>query len=335
MHEIKPYYTSIGKLYGAGLFEVPKYQRNYAWGREQLEDFLSDITKCLEARLQGEQRQHFFGGIVTVKQDIPGTSDEKYQLVDGQQRVATFAILMSQVAQTLNSLLVEANELNDEESKNKIKSTSNYLERKHIETRIMVNMSSEERDRVTLSGPDNNFYQECIRGQSADPGDRASKQRLEQSFSYVRSRIENITNEANNLGDKLNILSKLINVIENDCSLINIVTEDRRYAYELFQVLNDRGIQLTVGDLLRAKALEILEDYPSKQRAAKNSWDDILKDEASDTKDFLGWIHSTFTGGRPRKSSLYDDCLAAFYPQHSKKDFKDADADRVLATTKG
>jgi uncharacterized protein with ParB-like and HNH nuclease domain len=107
MPDINPYYTSIGKVIGDRLFEVPKYQRNYAWERDHLDDFFSDIDKCIDNRRNDETKSHFFGGVVTVKKGITSTSDEKYQLVDGQQRIATFYIMMSQLVSVFDDLLEE------------------------------------------------------------------------------------------------------------------------------------------------------------------------------------------------------------------------------------
>ncbi|WP_251965360.1 DUF262 domain-containing protein [Salinibacter ruber] len=333
MPEINPYYTSIGKAIGDRLFEVPKYQRNYAWERDQLDDFFSDIEKCISKRRQNDKKSHFFGGIVTVKKSITGTSDEKYQLVDGQQRIATFCIMMSQLVAVFNDLLEEAKDEEDQDSISKLRGSIENLKDKYVETGVMISMESKTFNRLSLSGPDNDFYQARIRGRDPDPGERASKRRLDDAFSYLEKRILELVDDIDSLEEKLDVLSNIISVVDVDCSIINIVTEDRQYAYELFQVLNDRGIQLTVGDLLRAKTLQILEGYSLQQNAAQRKWDDILKDKASDTKNFLSWIHSAFEGERARKSSLYDDCLSAFYPQHEKERISGSDADDILNVT--
>ncbi|WP_369009927.1 DUF262 domain-containing protein, partial [Escherichia coli] len=36
------------------IFRVPKYQRYYAWGDEQIEDFLKDLEVCLAKRTIGQ-----------------------------------------------------------------------------------------------------------------------------------------------------------------------------------------------------------------------------------------------------------------------------------------
>ncbi len=66
-------------------FRVPIYQRDYAWGEDQIDDFVSDLFG-----IQPE-REHFFGTVV-LSDTAPGvasaTSAVKY-VIDGQQRLIT------------------------------------------------------------------------------------------------------------------------------------------------------------------------------------------------------------------------------------------------------
>ena len=78
-------------------FEVPKYQREYAWDLDAIEDFVEDRKKCLEARLRGRERSHFFGGIVSARLNVLGTSRPSHEVIDGQQRTASFLVLAAAV----------------------------------------------------------------------------------------------------------------------------------------------------------------------------------------------------------------------------------------------
>lgn len=60
---ISPIYITIGRMFEQNfLFEVPKYQRYYAWESEQVSDFIKD----LDGILADSEKDHFFGGIVCV-----------------------------------------------------------------------------------------------------------------------------------------------------------------------------------------------------------------------------------------------------------------------------
>lgn len=48
MH-ISPNHMSIGRIFEQNiLFQVPKYQRYYAWDDEQVEDFIKDIDTIIK-----------------------------------------------------------------------------------------------------------------------------------------------------------------------------------------------------------------------------------------------------------------------------------------------
>ena len=42
-------------------FEVPKYQRKYAWDLDAIEDFVENIKKCFEDWMVRRERNHYSG----------------------------------------------------------------------------------------------------------------------------------------------------------------------------------------------------------------------------------------------------------------------------------
>ena len=63
-------------------------------------------------------------------------------------------------------------------------------------------------------------------------------------------------------------------ILIEDFTVIHISTDSKTEAYRLFQVLNDRGISLTDGDLLRARTLELLDNgaFETQQTTAETEW---------------------------------------------------------------
>lgn len=104
--------VSLSDLFNQKIFRIPDYQRGYAWKDQQLEDFWDDLYN-----LNGE-RIHYTG-MLSLKQlkveDCVSWLEEKwilgtykpYHVVDGQQRLTTFIIL-------LNSIIKLAEKLNEE-----------------------------------------------------------------------------------------------------------------------------------------------------------------------------------------------------------------------------
>ena len=64
---INPSHVSLGRLFEQNyLFEVPKYQRYYAWDDEQVNDYIKDIKNVHDNISHGRPIEHFFGGIVII-----------------------------------------------------------------------------------------------------------------------------------------------------------------------------------------------------------------------------------------------------------------------------
>lgn len=83
------------------LFEVPKYQRYYAWEPEQVNDFIKD----LDGILVDSEKDHFFGGIVCVSKKVDGSTRQQKELIDGQQRLTTSILLIINLIQKYEELL--------------------------------------------------------------------------------------------------------------------------------------------------------------------------------------------------------------------------------------
>ncbi len=99
MH-INPSHVSVAGLLGGPLpFQMPQFQRNYAWTPDETGALLRDLDLCISARRRDPavRRHHFFGGIVTAPATVQGRTRQRLEVIDGQQRLATFLMLAVQL----------------------------------------------------------------------------------------------------------------------------------------------------------------------------------------------------------------------------------------------
>jgi uncharacterized protein with ParB-like and HNH nuclease domain len=78
--------------------EVPLFQRQYVWKREQQwEPLWDDIARKFTEYLEGRKEApvHFLGAMVLDQKQTPTTHVEKRQVIDGQQRLTTLQIFLS------------------------------------------------------------------------------------------------------------------------------------------------------------------------------------------------------------------------------------------------
>src|SRR6185369_150153 len=70
---------------------VPPNQREYAWKRKHVTTLFQDLQKAIADE---NSEQYFLGTIVTIPRS---DSDDLLDVVDGQQRLATTAILLTEI----------------------------------------------------------------------------------------------------------------------------------------------------------------------------------------------------------------------------------------------
>lgn len=142
-------------------FFVPKYQRNYAWDTDEVDDFVGDVNHLYQGRLLGggARQQHFFGGIVSIDVLTPGSMHGRsFELVDGQQRLATFLLTIALVVRLSRACAGEAAAANDPTTHAAATAQSQLTEQNYLKYQEVVNNQIQHRLRVSLSKADALFF---------------------------------------------------------------------------------------------------------------------------------------------------------------------------------
>ncbi|GAA9828241.1 DUF262 domain-containing protein [Helicobacter pylori] len=78
-----------------GVFEIPSYQRGYAWQKEQLKDFWNDLEHVSKLG----DKFHYMHSL-TLRELENELENSAFEIIDGQQRLATSLILLGLLAKT-------------------------------------------------------------------------------------------------------------------------------------------------------------------------------------------------------------------------------------------
>ncbi|QQW97103.1 DUF262 domain-containing protein [Helicobacter pylori] len=78
-----------------GVFEIPSYQRGYAWQERQLKDFWNDLEHVSKL---GNQFHYMHS--LTLRELENDFENSAFEIIDGQQRLATSLILLGLLAKT-------------------------------------------------------------------------------------------------------------------------------------------------------------------------------------------------------------------------------------------
>ncbi|MEA1987142.1 MAG: DUF262 domain-containing protein, partial [Candidatus Marinimicrobia bacterium] len=103
--DLKP----VSELLGMNFF-VPSYQRGYRWTEQQITDLLDDIYSFAIKKDKSEKEFYCLQPIIVKKIIEKESKIEKYEIIDGQQRLTTIRILFSYLIKThLNNEPLEDN----------------------------------------------------------------------------------------------------------------------------------------------------------------------------------------------------------------------------------
>jgi len=241
------------------VFTIPLYQRPYAWTTEQAGELLEDLMTSLRDGKEpiDDVNPYFLGSIVLIKEkeDKPDS-----QVVDGQQRLTTLTILLAVLRTLLDPKYANA--------------LTNLL---YEESDPFLGIPN--RYRLTLAKRDAEFFKQYIQ----DEGGIIKLKNL--SSAVLSDSCKNIKENALLF---LKILEKLSDTelfrigqyIIKRCFLVVVSTPDLDSAYRIFSVLNDRGLDLSLTDILKAEIIGKIADYQKEIYA--NKWDDIQENLGRD-----------------------------------------------------
>lgn len=91
--------TSIGDLFAFGeqrTYEIPIYQRNYAWGKDEIDTLVQDVYDAF----RGGKQTYYIGTLVTYYR-----GDRAYEVIDGQQRLTTITLVLTALGCDMTSRL--------------------------------------------------------------------------------------------------------------------------------------------------------------------------------------------------------------------------------------
>lgn len=275
--------TTAGSLFSTSAFEVPPYQREYAWEEDEVSEFWSDLQ-----RATGED-SYFLGLLILTEEG------GRKHVVDGQQRLLTLTLL----AASIYHQAIEAGR-------------KALADRLHSDFLTAIDYQTDlTRPRVVLSDQIDNLTLQSII-ESGLPQhiplktDKLEKEtlsaRLRDSYQFLNARLREDLQ-----ADPFKRLGVWTDFITNRLYFAVFVHPDSSSAYRVFEVINTRGKELTTADLLKNY---VLSQTASDKRAERYAqWQVIAKSFASmGSSSLVQYIRHVVTvkGGHILPKDLFD-----------------------------
>lgn len=284
MQEIQAKTRSVRELLSDTKYGIDYYQREYKWQKKQIEELVTDLTSAfLEEYQPAHERKdvagygHYFLGSIVISQ-----SDDKKQIVDGQQRLTSLSLLLIY----LHNIQKDRT---DTVAVEKMIFSEEYGEKS-------FNLDIPER---------NECMNALFEGQAYDTAGQA------ESMQNLIGRYADIDEAFPTEIADTPALPYFVDWLRNKTQLVEITAYADADAYTIFETMNDRGLSLSNTDMLKGYLLASITDTAKRAEANKEIKHWLLtfakRDNDRETKEteadfFKAWLRAKYAADiRERK----------------------------------
>lgn len=266
-------------------FNIPEYQRPYVWGEEQIVALLEDVSKAMD---NDSSKEYFLGCMIwnTRIEKTNKNAEYTYQdILDGQQRFITLYLLHG----VIRDLSTE-DKLKENVQKRLIQEADDYKNipaRNRIEFEIRDDKDFLDNYLIQQGGTtDNKKLEEILESPKSGSSIKNMATSILIMKKWWKERFhENVGQEENYLADFYRYLSTKV------LALYLATPNNLDDAYNLFTVLNSRGLQLQVSDILRAQNLRVIEN-PELRKLYAIKWGDFENSISAPFRGFDDFLWS-------------------------------------------
>ncbi len=289
-------------LSGSKVYKVPLYQRSFSWEREQVERFLDDILDMVE-----EKRKDYFLGAVILKE----ISENEAEIIDGQQRLAIITMLFA----CLRDLYYEWGNVQIATG-----IQSEFLGRRSY-------TSAEREYKLHLNKYDETYFRQYIQEFNASGknprfgrkmGIPYSHKLIRNAYYILFDKLKDKVEALKPQGTQEEFLQTLEKCVATKLKFIITQVDDEADAWVIFETLNDRGLDLTIADLLKNY---LYSKAGRNINIIQNIWDNIVTTlEGQNLNSFLRHYWSS-SEALVREKDLYKELRAQLKKEKDIYDF--------------
>ena len=261
-------------------YTLDYYQREYKWGKEQMEQLIEDLDSAFQEFYRKEHNPQnvvdygtYYMGPIVFSQNKQGQKEKA--IVDGQQRLTSLTLLLLYLEHLQRKLL---------EPEERVEEIRGLIYSSHLGKKDF-NIRHKERERCMRALLEQGNY-ELTKEDSA-------------SAKNIVERFDDIDKQDSTWKEDKHVLRLFLFWLIEKVILVEITAATLEKAYLIFETMNDRGLRLTAVDMLKAYLLYRVED-PNDQQELDNRWkawmqelnESIKKD--ADSAFFQAWLRGRY-----------------------------------------
>lgn len=278
--QFDPYPWSLRTMIDKNFYEIPVYQRPFSWSNEQVEALLGDLFFAYNKRNEKPEDQ-LFTGTIFLRHIGKGTDGvkEKYEIVDGQQRMTTFSMILisiysialkrkvsntSKKITDLRAFLWKYCENTDSYLKNEKLLSLNSIDKELFE--YLFDNAYDEPQKIIESI--NKYTPKCW-----------TEKNLIEMFNLTYSNLEKKFNTIDN------ILSFLSFILDKTLFIVIQSSIDMAKVFSVFESLNSKGKPLDTIDLIKTYIFSQLDE--KEYSIYSSRWSQLIIKTEDNLGDYL------------------------------------------------
>ena len=250
-------------------YVVPFFQRPYVWNIDNWDILWEHISRTADKNLSNTKSEHFIGTLITKQRVSSSIGDNKLDLIDGQQRLTTFSLLLKAIATKASGT----------EPYTKLKDKTNELV-------VFENAKGEKFIRVEHSRNDKDYF-EAVMLDTDLKNLKNHEHKILRCYRYFLDKLKDHTDEQ---------LDNLKTVILSKVPVISMLLSANDDEQEIFDTINSLGVRLTTGELLKNfifSDVEIRELYDTY-------WQPVFEED----EELMGFWNKNKTSGRIIRTNI-------------------------------
>jgi uncharacterized protein with ParB-like and HNH nuclease domain len=256
-------------------YAIPVYQRNFDWGKGELQELLDDLTEIMTS----DGNSLFLGNLIF---DI--SIKNEYQIVDGQQRLTTISLIAVAIRE-------HAKKINEHTYAGEMQK---YITNKSIwsddnSNRIKVAPNIRDVFEYISKSDWDGTFPDII---GATPVKRQVN-KIQPIYNHILKSLEKY-----NINDLMKFTKALMTAY-----VVVIQVENTNDVFSIFERTNARGLDLNIGDLLKNLILSYGSDEYNEQ------WTQIMLNADNSIPKMLKYFW-VYRSGNIRQSDLYKSLKA-------------------------
>jgi len=285
---------SLHTVFKEQRYEVPYYQRPYAWEKDNAEELFTDLVAAFQSNRKGDV-SYFLGSVVL----FDGGKSDRHKIIDGQQRLVTLQLL----------LLALANQIKDATNKEELLS--------YVRSKENVFAGTKSEPVVKIGERYQKFFEKLVYSPDAVVDDgKLSKpeQLLLGNYRYFQQAVQDSTD--------LDPIKFAVFVMQR-CLVASLRARQEQSALRIFTVLNDRGVDLHPVDILKAQLISGAGVSDSEMERYAREWEE--NEYALGRTEFLNlfnYIRMIFVKSRSKRL-LHEEIIEEINSKPKIRNFLD------------